>query len=68
MKIAAQRPRGKDGMHTRDQMVCSMKQGHASERIAQRQAAVVAERTGLRIYTYRCRNCKRWHLTKKEQR
>ena len=68
MKRGGQRPKGADGLHTVRQMVCIGKQRHASERIAQERADERAKIEGFRLYTYRCRNCKGWHLTKRRQR
>jgi hypothetical protein len=68
VKRGSQRPKGEGGLHTRAQMVCGMKQRHVSERIAQERASERAQVEGFRIYTYRCKNCKGWHLTKRRQR
>ena len=68
MKKSTQRPKGKGGLHTREQMICSMKVPHASARVAERAAVEGMERNGIPLYVYRCAQCKRWHLTKRLQR
>lgn len=44
-------------------MRCSSKQAHESQRIAMIRGAE-AERRGVKLYTYKCPVCKKWHLTK----
>jgi hypothetical protein len=48
--------------------VCASKVAHVSERIAKQRAEFRAQEIGRPIYTYRCRYCKRRHLTSVPQR
>lgn len=47
-----------------EQYKCGAKKVYDSERIAQRAADDRSALIGKRLYTYRCRHCKRYHMTK----
>ena len=49
------------------QLKCGWKRKYESERTALRAAERGDAQTGAKLYIYRCRHCKHWHLTKQPQ-
>lgn len=46
---------------------CVAKTRYVSERIAEIRAQQVGKRRGIRLWSYKCPECKGWHLTKRQQ-
>lgn len=53
---------------TKSEHKCRSKTAYASERIAQVRADQLAEKRGVMLYVYRCRDCNRWHHTRQAQK
>lgn len=46
---------------------CAQKKPYESKRIAETRAGQIGDKRDEVLFTYRCRHCKKWHLTRKLQ-